>query len=98
MEDRNVGINLIVDGVSYPLTVPASQEPYFREAARLINDTLTPYKQAFSSEDSAKVLTMVAIDIAYRFVTKTDNVGSAQTMRKIAELSKLIDDTLKTEE
>ena len=98
MEDRNVGINLIVDGVSYPLTVPASQEPYFREAARLINDTLTPYKPAFSSEDSAKVLTMVAIDIAYRFVTKTDNVGSAQTMRKIAELSKLIDDTLKTEE
>ena len=98
MEDREVVINLIIDGVSYPLTVPVSEEPYYRDAARLINETLTPYKQAFSGEGSVRVITMVAIDIAYRFVTKTDNVGSAQTMRKIAELSKLIDDTLKTEE
>lgn len=98
MEDRIVGINLIVDGVSYPLSVPASEEPYYRQAARLINDTLIPYNKAFSEQGSQKVLTMVAIDIAYRLVSKTDNVGSAQTMRKIAELSKLIDDTLQTQE
>lgn len=98
MEDREVVINLIIDGVSYPLTVPASEEPYYREAARLINDTLTPYKQVFSEQGALKVLTMVAIDIAYRLAIKTDNVGSAQTMRKITELSKLIDDTLKAEE
>ena len=42
MEDRIVGINLIIDGVSYPLSVPASEEPYYRQAARLINDTLIP--------------------------------------------------------
>ena len=94
MEDREVVINLIIDGVSYPLTVPVREEPYYREAARLINDTLIPYKQAFSGEGSERVLTMVAIDIAYRLVSKTDNTGTAQTMRKIAELSRLIDDTL----
>ncbi|MBR3855593.1 MAG: cell division protein ZapA [Bacteroidaceae bacterium] len=94
MEDRIVGINLIIDGVSYPLSVPASEEPYYRQAARLINDTLIPYNKAFSEQGSQKVLTMVAIDIAYRLVSKTDNTGMAQTMRKIAELSRLIDDTL----
>ncbi len=98
MEDREVVINLIIDGVSYPLTVPVREEPYYREAARLINDTLIPYKQAFSGEGSERVLTMVAIDIAYRLATITDNVGSAQTMRKINELSKLVDDILKAEE
>ena len=89
-----MGINLIIDGVSYPLSVPASEEPYYRQAARLINDTLIPYNKAFSEQGSQKVLTMVAIDIAYRLVSKTDNTGTAHTMRKIAELSRLIDDTL----
>lgn len=98
MEDRTIGINLIVDGVSYPLTIPASEEPYYRQAARLINDTLTPYKQAFSGEGSVRVLTMAAIDIAHRLVTQTDNVGSATMARKINELSHLLDRTLEAGE
>lgn len=98
MEDRYVGIHLVVDGVSYPLTVKASEEPYYRQAARLINDTLVPYKQAFSGEGSAKVMTMVAIHIAYMFATKQNNVGQANIIRKITELSQLVDETLKTEE
>lgn len=98
MEDREVVINLIIDGVSYPLTVPVREEPYYRDAARLINETLTPYKQAFSGEGSVRVITMVAIDIAYRLATKTDDTGLTQTMRKITELSNLVGDTLKAEE
>lgn len=98
MEDRLVGINLIVDGVSYPLSVKAGEEPYYRQAARLINDTLIPYKNSFSGEGSAKVMTMVAIHIAHMFVTQTDSIGSADIMRKITELSRLVDNTLKTEE
>ena len=37
MEDRILGINLIIDGISYPLTIKASEEPYYRQAARLVN-------------------------------------------------------------
>lgn len=98
MEDRYVGIHLVVDGVSYPLTVKASEEPYYRQAARLINDTLVPYKQAFSGEGSAKVMTMVAIHIAYMLATKQNSVEQASIIRKITELSHLVDETLKIEE
>ncbi len=98
MEDRIVGINLIVDGVAYPLSVKSSEEPYYRQAARLINDTLLPYKQTFSGEDSAKVITMVAIHIAYMLVKQKDTVGHASIIRKITELSHIIDDTLDTQE
>ena len=37
MEDRELGINLIIDGTSYPLTIKASEEPSFRQAARIVN-------------------------------------------------------------
>ena len=44
MEDRVLGINLIIDGISYPLTVKASEEPYYRQAARMVNEKLSLYK------------------------------------------------------
>lgn len=91
MEDKNVGINLIIDGISYPLYVPASEEPYYRQAARLLNEKLILYKQMFTGEVGVRLVTMAAIDIAFSHVKQTDNVGSADMMRKIGELSRLID-------
>ena len=48
MEDRDLGINLIIDGISYPLTIKASEEPYYRQAARMVNNTLSLYKELFT--------------------------------------------------
>ncbi len=94
MEDKNVGINLIIDGISYPLNVPVSEEPYYRQAARLLNEKLILYKQMFTGEVGIRLITMAAIDIAFSHVKQTDNVGSADVMRKIGELSRLIDNTI----
>ena len=95
MEDRIVGINLVIDGSSYPLNVPIGQESNYRQAARLINDTLIRYKQHFEGEDEVRVITMAAINIAYDLVTKADSIGSANVMHKISELSKIVDSALK---
>ena len=97
MEDKELGINLIIDGTSYPLTIPASEEPYYRQAARLVNDTLATYKSLFSGEGGIRVMTMAALDIAFNAVKGTDEVGSARVMHKVKELSRLVDDALKNE-
>lgn len=98
MEDKEIGINLIIDGTSYPLTIMASEEPYYRRAARLVNDTLSIYKDLFMGEGGARVMTMVALDIAFNAIKGTDEVGSAEVMRKINELSRLIDGALEHKE
>ena len=95
MEDRDLGINLIIDGISYPLTIPASEEPYYRKAAKIVNDTLSMYKDLYSGEGNVRVLTMVALDIAFNAVKGTDEMGSIEVRRKIGELTRLIDATLK---
>ena len=89
-----VGINLIIDGISYPLTVPVGEEPYYRKAAHLLNDTLLLYKPVFAGQGSIKVMTMVALDIALELVRRKDEVGSAEIMGKVGELSRLIDGAL----
>ncbi|MBR5813867.1 MAG: cell division protein ZapA [Bacteroidaceae bacterium] len=94
MEDRELGINLIIDGTSYPLTVKASEEPYYRKAAQIVSGKLSTYKDLFMGEGGVRVMTMVALDIAFDLVTHNDEVGSAEVMHKINELTRLIDNTL----
>ena len=96
MEDRDLGINLIIDGISYPLTVKASEEPYYRQAARMVNEKLSLYKELFGSQDGVRVTIMAALDIAFNSVRSTDEAGSAEVMRKIKELAYLVDSTLET--
>ena len=98
MEDRELGINLIIDGISYPLTIPASEEPYYRKAARIVNETLSIYKDLYSGEGNVRVMTMTALDIAFSAVKGTDEMGSTEVRRKIGELTRLIDNTLKADE
>ncbi|MBE6298540.1 MAG: cell division protein ZapA [Bacteroidales bacterium] len=95
MEDRELGINLIIDGTSYPLTINASEEPYYRQAARLVNDKLSLYKELFMGEGSVRVMTMVALDIAFHSAKGTDEAGSAEVMHRINALSRILDDALK---
>lgn len=95
MEDKELGINLIIDGTSYPLTINASEEPYYRQAARMVNDKLSIYKELFMGEGGVRVITMVALDIAFHSVKGTDEAGSAEVMRSIKALSRILDETLK---
>lgn len=95
MEDKELGINLIIDGTSYPLTINASEEPYYRQAARMVNDKLSIYKELFMGEGGVRVITMVALDIAFHSVKGTDEAGSAEVMRSIKALSRILDEALK---
>ena len=94
MEEGYVGINLLVNGISYPLVVLRSEEPYYRQAARLINERLLKYKDTFAAESGEKLMTMVAIDIAYRRMKDTDLSGASRVSGKLLELTDLINDTI----
>ena len=94
MEDRVTGINLIIDGMSFPLTVKASEEPYYRQAARLVNEKLLIYKKYFSGEGGVRVMTMAAIELAFDLMRQADIASSTEVMHKVNELSRLIDSTL----
>lgn len=98
MEDRELGINLIIDGTSYPLTIKASEEPYYRQAARLVNNTLSLYKELFMGEGGVRVMTMVALDIAFKSAKEANEAGSTEVMQRINELTRLIGNTLDNKE
>ena len=71
---------------------------YYRKAARIVSDRLSIYKDLFMGEGGVRVMTMVALDIAFDLIKHNDEVGSAEVMHKVNELTRLIDSTLKTRE
>ncbi len=97
MEDRIVAINLVIDGVSYPMNVPQSQENLYRQAARLINEKLIKYKQHFEGEEETRLITMAAINIAYNLMTKAESISSSNVINKVTELTRIVDDALSIE-
>ncbi len=94
MEDRELGINLIIDNTSYPLTVKVSEEPYYRKAAQIVKSKLAAYSSQYGGEGGVRVMTMVALDIAMDLVMHNDEVGSAEVLHKVNELARLIDSEL----
>ena len=80
--------------MSFPLTVKASEEPYYRQAARLVNEKLLIYKKYFSGEGGVRVMTMAAIELAFDLMRQADIASSTEVMHKVNELSRLIDSTL----
>lgn len=97
MEDRIVAINLVIDGVSYPMNVPQSQETIYRQAARMMNEKLIKYKQHFTGEEETRLITMAAINIAYDLMTKADSISSSNVIEKLSELTHIVDDALSIE-
>ena len=98
MEDRKLGINIVIDGISSPLTIDAAEEPYYRQAARLTNVKLNRYKNDFSNQGDLKAAIMTALELALELMKKTDSVGSAEVIYKVNELSRLVDKALANKE
>ncbi|MCR5360899.1 MAG: cell division protein ZapA [Bacteroidales bacterium] len=70
MDKDKVKINLKAGVLNHPLTVAPEDEPYYREAARLIDERYVAYSKRFSAArlNSEEIMSMVALDIAFKHV------------------------------
>ena len=59
-------IQLLIGKHQYPITVLRDQEEVFRKAARLINEKLGRYEQAYPNQGSEKYTSVALLDFAVR--------------------------------
>lgn len=64
--DSKMVIQLLIGRHQYPITVLRSQEEVFRKAARLINEKLGRYEQAYPNQGSEKYTSVALLDFAVR--------------------------------
>lgn len=92
-QDRYV-INLRVGNNTHQVTVTREMEPFFRNAAELINERYNKYRQSYQNQDTDKYNAVVMLDIAVRYLKIKDNQDTKPLMDSIIQLTEEVENTL----
>ncbi len=87
-------INILINGVRMPLTIPRTDEVLYRDAEKLLNNYLIKYQQRFNQRSMEEVLTVVSFQLAVIITKQNMNQDVAPLAEKIqninSELEKLL--------
>lgn len=64
MEKKRFKINIKINGRGYPLDIDREDEEKYRLAAKIVNETVTRFREMFHDKDSQDILAMSAFQIA----------------------------------
>lgn len=85
MDDRQK-ITLMIGDINFPLRVNRKEEQIYRDASKLINNTLNKYRTYFEKADSIRVISMVALEIAVEKVKLENKNDTAPFIEKLEEI------------
>ena len=93
MED-NIKIKLNIGDRLYPLTIQRSQEFYFREAAKVIENTIKNLEENYSVRDKQDLLAMCLIEYASKLekINQNNIISDDGISEKLSKLDKLLSD------
>lgn len=88
MDNKKIRINIQVGESRYPLWVDRSEEPIFREAARMVNRRLITYTTKYrgSGLTPDNYLAMAAVDLAVLCLRQQDNTDSVVNRAALASI------------
>lgn len=89
MEKKRLRINIKIDGRIYPLDIDREDEEKYRLAAKIVNETVTKFREVFRDKDSRDILAMSAFQIA---LSEAKTQATEEQNLFIGELKNLNDD------
>ena len=91
MDDKMMKINLLIDNLRYPLNIPREEEERYRDAAKMINNTLNKYRSMWPELSANNHWAMAALEIAFNLTTNENRNDTKPYMEKLEELTKELD-------
>ena len=91
MDDKMMKINLLIDNQRDPLNIPREQEAKYRDAAKMINNTLNKYRSMWPELSANNHWAMAALEIAFNLTTNEDRNDTKPYLDKLEELTKELD-------
>jgi cell division protein ZapA (FtsZ GTPase activity inhibitor) len=87
--NNKLKINIKIEGRAYPLFIDRADEEKYRLAAKIVNETVSKYRETFRGKDSQDILAMTAFQLA---LSNTEWQESQDDSLFIEELRNLNDD------
>ena len=91
MDDKMMKINLLIDNLRYPLNIPREEEERYRDAAKMINNTLNKYRSMWPELSANNHWAMAALEIAFNLTTNENRNDTKPYMEKLEELTTELD-------
>jgi len=94
-ENNKLHIRLNVFDTVIPVNVLPADEPFYRNAAKIINDTVNVYSEAYRTTKSEKeILYMAMIDIALKLQMEKTHNDTAPYDDILAKITTEVEDAL----
>ena len=91
MEDK-LTITINIAEKRYPLKIERREEEKIRKAAKMINDTLTQYKQKYGEKDIKDYRSMVALQFATKSVELDQSSSNNKIQQEIENITQNLDE------
>lgn len=95
MEEDKITINLRVAGDVFNLTIRRSEEIYYRDAVKKIENQLNFFRNRFGESIADKQMKMVALNLAFNLVKKEEAQDDSPIFERLDSLDKQLVDLLK---
>lgn len=95
MDKHKFGIHIRIEGRAYPLKIDRDEEEKYREAAKLVNETVSKFKGLFADKDSQDILAMSAFQIALEYSGMLHRKEKTLFIEELKNLNDDISDFLK---
>jgi len=64
VDNKELRINIRIDGRNYPLTINREDEEKYRLAAKIVNEMVSKFRELFHEQEAQDILAMSAFQIA----------------------------------
>lgn len=81
-------------GASFPLTIKREEEEIVRHAAKQVDMKLNAYREYYPNVPKERLIAMVAYQFALECLQQKQRNDTTPYVRKIDELSRLLDESL----
>lgn len=98
IDEKMMKINLQIDYQRYPLTIRREDEQLYRDAAKLIDNTLNKYRSHMPDMDSNRHWAMAAFELAFTNISMKDRNDTQPYKEKLEKLMKELDSCIGKEE
>jgi len=95
VKDSNFRINIKIDGRNYPLNIDRKDEERYRKAAKIVNETITEFRNRFQNNDQQDIMAMTAFQAALNYTRLQDSQDYSQFIDDIKDLNDDISDFLR---
>ncbi len=95
MDKSKFGINIKIDGRVYPLEIDRADEEKYRQAAKMVNETVLKFRELFRDKDAQDILAMTAFQVALGYTELQNRKDKTLFIEKLKDLNDDISDFLK---